>query len=59
MLVDIRVRYLLRMYITFTSFCLRILTPKLLNNFDQMWYYGNGKVHPCTSTEALYRPYGP
>ena len=18
-----------------------------------------GKVHPCTSTEALYRPYGP
>jgi hypothetical protein len=19
----------------------------------------NGKVHPCTDTEALYRPYGP
>ena len=19
----------------------------------------NGKVHPCTGTEALYRPYGP
>jgi hypothetical protein len=20
---------------------------------------GKGKVHPCTGTEALYRPYGP
>ena len=20
---------------------------------------GNGQVHPCTVTEALYRPYGP
>ena len=20
---------------------------------------GEGKVHPCTGTEALYRPYGP
>jgi hypothetical protein len=20
---------------------------------------GNGKVHPCTGTEALYRPYSP
>ena len=20
---------------------------------------GRGKVHPCTGTEALYRPYGP
>jgi len=24
------------------------------------WQYikGKGKVHPCTGTEALYRPYG-
>jgi len=21
--------------------------------------YGKGKGHPCTGTEALYRPYGP
>jgi len=20
---------------------------------------GKGKMHPCTGTEALYRPYGP
>jgi len=22
-------------------------------------HQGKGKVHPCTVTEALYRPYGP
>jgi len=22
-------------------------------------YKSKGKVHPCTGTEALYRPYGP
>jgi len=22
-------------------------------------YLSKGKVHPCTGTEALYRPYGP
>jgi len=22
-------------------------------------FYGKGKGHPCTGTEALYRPYGP
>jgi hypothetical protein len=24
-----------------------------------LWGLGKGKVHPCTGTEALYRPYGP
>jgi len=24
-----------------------------------LWAEGKGKVHPCTGTEALYRPYGP
>jgi hypothetical protein len=23
------------------------------------WYGKKGKVHPCTGTEVLYRPYGP
>jgi len=22
-------------------------------------YEGKGKMHPCTGTEVLYRPYGP
>ena len=25
----------------------------------QMWHKSKGKGHPCTGTEALYRPYGP
>jgi len=24
-----------------------------------VYMYVKGKVHPCTGTEALYRPYGP
>jgi hypothetical protein len=25
----------------------------------KVFYKGKSKVHPCTGTEALYRPYGP
>jgi hypothetical protein len=32
----------------------RTRSQKLYNNSK-----GKGKVHPCTGTEALYRPYGP
>jgi hypothetical protein len=28
-------------------------------DLDQQVLVGKGKVHPCTGTEALYRPYGP
>jgi len=30
-------------------------------NFQKHWLKvkNNGKVHPCTGTETLYRPYGP
>jgi hypothetical protein len=27
------------------------------NGRFKLWY--KGQVHPCTGTEALYRPYGP
>jgi hypothetical protein len=26
---------------------------------QKQYYKGKGNVHPCTGTEALYRPYGP
>ena len=32
-----------------------LLVPDLESNVDKV----KGKVHPCTGTEALYRPYGP
>ena len=35
---------------------------ELLNvsaNYLEVRSKGKGKVHPCTGTEALYRPYGP
>ena len=32
-------------------------TPEIAK---RIWYrVKNGKVNPCTGTEALYRPYGP
>ena len=34
-----------------------------IKNMSAVWRVvfrlGKGKVHPCTGTEALYRPYGP
>jgi len=34
---------------------------KQLSHFGEFYFQvkGKGKVHPCTGTEALYRPYGP
>ena len=26
---------------------------------DMFWTQGEGKVHPCTGAEALYKQYGP
>jgi len=34
--------------------CDNIHTAVLMNLFEYIF-----KVHPCTGTEALYRPYGP
>jgi len=31
----------------------------LINRNKVSLIKGKGKVHPCTGTEALYRPYGP
>ena len=28
-------------------------------NSSELYFIKNGKSHPCTGTEALYRPYGP
>ena len=30
-----------------------------LYTIEYNWGKVKGKVHPCTGTEALYRPYGP
>ena len=35
-----------------------LLSTRLLARMH-VKYKGKGKVHPCTGTEALYRPYGP
>jgi len=35
--------------------CLNIFVPQAFFDFVKV----QGKVHPCTGTEALYRPYGP
>jgi hypothetical protein len=34
----------------------KIQAEKFVTSFIQV---NKGKVHPCTGTEALYRPYGP
>jgi hypothetical protein len=34
-------------------------SPLKLRAFHTKWYKGKVKVHPCTGTEALYRPHGP
>jgi hypothetical protein len=31
----------------------------MLAAFTKGVKWGKGKMHPCTGTEALYRPYGP
>jgi len=28
-------------------------------SYNGNWGVKKGKVHPCTGTEAMYRPYGP
>jgi len=52
------------MYLSFTMLvcmCLHIKTQVLVQIFMEFFIgvKGKGKVHPCTGTEALYRPYGP
>jgi len=32
---------------------------EVLGDKNAMYIKKKGKVHPCTDTEALYRPYGP
>ena len=32
---------------------------RLVGKLHSVYVKGKGKVHPCTGTEALYRPYGP
>ena len=33
--------------------------PGLASNKSTCYGNSKGKMHPCTGTEALYRPYGP
>ena len=46
----------------FEGFGTYLLTPRskvLLEKLTGLQVKGKGKGHPCTGTEALYRPYGP
>jgi len=52
--------YLLKVTKTHTAqLYLTDLEKGMLAAFTNGVKKGKGKVHPCTGTEALYRPYGP
>jgi len=53
-------RTLLTQYSKFIHYLtLEICLPPTLTHFLNFTSIKKGKVHPCTGTEALYRPYGP
>jgi len=52
-------------YANVKNACNNTSTPPLYlhgvyrDSFNFLFSKGKGKGHPCTGTEALYRPYGP
>jgi len=48
----------LKVMCTFVQ-ALRVLSGRTVHRGTRSTSIGKGKVHRCTGTEALYRPYGP